>query len=337
MPEKRKAKRLVIFNHKGGVGKTTLTVNIAFALASIGKKVLLVDSDPQCNLTSYLVADDVVDDLLDHSDEEKGETIWSALKPVSEGIGDIREIKPIQLENNNIYLLPGDIRLSEFETELTDFWSQCSLGKPKGYRGTTAISRLVSYIAEEVNADFVFYDAGPNIGPLNRVILLDCQYFIVPAACDLFSVRALKTLGNTLVTWIKEWQRILPLTPEEIEVFDGRPKLLGYIPEGFRVYGGKAASQHSHFIKRIGQQVHSELVVLLREIDKSLAPGRMSELKLGEIKDYATLVAASQQQGVPINEVERGDADQRHQAEKSFASIANKIIKRISTIDGSNE
>ena len=62
--------RLTIYNHKGGVGKTTLTVNIAAALAERNKRVLLIDSDPQCNLTSYLLADDVVNDLLDNSDSE---------------------------------------------------------------------------------------------------------------------------------------------------------------------------------------------------------------------------------------------------------------------------
>jgi cellulose biosynthesis protein BcsQ len=59
----------VVFNHKGGVGKTTLTVNIASALADANKKVLLVDSDPQCNLSSYLVEASVLDDVLDHSDK----------------------------------------------------------------------------------------------------------------------------------------------------------------------------------------------------------------------------------------------------------------------------
>ena len=79
---RRKAVRLTLFNHKGGVGKTTLTVNLAFALANMGKKVLLVDSDPQCNLTSYLVQADVVDKWLDESEGKSGKTIWSSLRPV---------------------------------------------------------------------------------------------------------------------------------------------------------------------------------------------------------------------------------------------------------------
>ena len=82
--------RITIYNHKGDVGKTTLAVNIAFALSSFGKSVLLVDSDPQCNLTLYLLSDDVVDDLLDHSNDRDGKTIWSAVKPVIDSTGSIR-------------------------------------------------------------------------------------------------------------------------------------------------------------------------------------------------------------------------------------------------------
>src|SRR5271169_3213461 len=116
--QRHRAKRVAIFNHKGGVGKTTLTLNVAAALTYLGKKVLLVDSDPQCNLTSYLLEDKIVDSLLDHSDGPDGETLWSAVKPIVEATGDVFKIRAKELSIDNLFLLPGDIRLSDFESEL---------------------------------------------------------------------------------------------------------------------------------------------------------------------------------------------------------------------------
>ena len=205
---RREAKRISIFNHKGGVGKTTLTLNLAATLAMSGRRVLLVDADPQCNLTSYLVSDEVVDDLLDQSDGDSGQTVWTALKPVHEALGGYHVTQPIESGIENLYLIPGDIRLSEFETDLAEFWGQCLQRKMRGFRGTTALSEMVNAVAGDLGADYVFFDSGPNIGPLNRAILLDCDFFIVPVACDLFSLRALKTLGRTLVDWIGAWTTI---------------------------------------------------------------------------------------------------------------------------------
>lgn len=179
--------RITIYNHKGGVGKTTLTVNIAAALTELGKSVLLVDSDPQCNLTSYLLSDDVVDNLLDHSDAPDGKTIWTAMKPVVDRTGEVAAISPVDV--GALALLPGDIRLFECEEFLAEAWTDSFKRRLGGLRTTTSISRLVSMVANDRTFDFVFYDTGPNIGALNRVLLLDSNYFIVPAACDLFSVR----------------------------------------------------------------------------------------------------------------------------------------------------
>ncbi|MBR0728304.1 ParA family protein [Bradyrhizobium japonicum] len=83
------AKRISVCNHKGGVGKTTLTFNIASQLAEMGKRVLMVDADPQCNLSAYVMESAVVDDLLDHSDDDDGETIWSGVKPVVDATGAV--------------------------------------------------------------------------------------------------------------------------------------------------------------------------------------------------------------------------------------------------------
>ncbi len=321
--------RLALYNHKGGVGKTTLTVNIATALADAGKRVLLVDADPQCNLTSYLVNQDVVDDWLDNSDSESGVTIWSAIKPVVESTGEVRAVKPIE-RLKNIFLLPGDIRLSEFEQDLQQIWTECLQRKMRGFRGASAISEVVNLIATKTKVDYVFYDIGPNIGFLNRVVLLDCDYFIVPAACDLFSTRALSTLGHSLSSWINEWQVITQLAPDGTTLLPGKPKFLGYILQKFRMYGGTISGSFAPYVAKLEKAANSEIATVLRRIDKDLASASVSQNKLGQVKDFGGLATLSQQQGQPFASVKGAGAilDQKQQAKEEFARIAKLIIQR---------
>ncbi len=320
--------RIAIFNHKGGVGKTTLTVNIAAALAERGKNILLVDSDPQCNLTSYLIEDSVVDGLLDNSNTTQGQTVWSALRPVSEGTGPPKEIKPIETPPPTMYLLPGDIRLSDFEARLHVYWGECFQRQIRGLNVTSSLSNLVSLYVNNMKIDYVFYDTGPNIGPLNRIILLDCDYFIVPGACDLFSVRALKTLGHTLSNWIEDWRIVKSLAPDDIALLQGFPRFLGYIPQNFNVYGQAMAKNHASYLAKFERQLYKDVVAELRKINKTLVPSLGSEIrKLGLVKDFATLVARSQEQGVPLWRVKRTPAYRKQSAHRTFEKIADSIIK----------
>lgn len=319
--------RLALYNHKGGVGKTTLTVNIASALAKAGKRVLLVDADPQCNLTSYLVEADVVDSWLDKSDTETGNTIWSAIKPVVEATGKVREVTPFE-RLKNIYLLPGDIQLSAFEQDLPQIWTECLQRKVRGYRGATAISDAVNLIAKRTKADFVFYDIGPNIGPLNRVILLDCDFFIVPAACDLFSTRALSTLGHSLSSWINEWLIISQLAPDDTFLLPGKPKFMGYILQRFRMYGGTISGSFAPYVAKLEKAANSDIAAVLRRIDKDLASSSVSHNKLGQVKDFGSLAPLAQAQGRPFALVEGGSPEQKQQAAAEFDRIAKHIIQR---------
>ena len=324
--KRHRAKRIALFNHKGGVGKTTLTVNIAAALGSIGKRVLLVDADPQCNLTSYLIAEDVLDDWLDESDSSSGVTLWTALRPIVQATGDLHQIEPVEPGIRKVLLLPGDIRLSDFEQELTQMWNDCFQRKLRGLRGTSALSQLVNLVSADHKIDYVFYDCGPNVGPLNRAILLDCDFFVVPAACDLFSIRALKTLGQTLATWISDWRMIDRLAPDGVYLLRGNPRFLGYIPQHFRIYRGQVASGYSKYMSQIEKHIASDVVKVLRKIDPRLASTSLSQNKLGQIKDFGTLANESQIQGVPLMRANAGTPDQRQQARLAFESIANKII-----------
>jgi cellulose biosynthesis protein BcsQ len=322
-----KAKRISIFNHKGGVGKTTLTFNIAASLAELGHKVLLVDADPQCNLSAYLIEASVLDDLLDSSDDpDKGETLWSAVKPVVDGEGGVKAIEPIEIRDR-LFLVPGDIRLSDFENKLAAYWLECLQREQHGFKGTTAISWLVNSICLKESIEFVFFDTGPNIGALNRAILLDCDFFIVPVAYDLFSVRALRTLGRSLYDWITNWKIILTNKPKDAPSLPGAPRFLGYIPQNYSVYRGGVASHQARYVGLLDKGISTDVVGVLRDLD--VIPSRKIH-KLGDVKDFGQLVPASQREGSPLSETAAGTPTQRNEAANSFKLIAKSIIQRTS-------
>jgi cellulose biosynthesis protein BcsQ len=318
-------KRITIYNHKGGVGKTTLTVNTAFALAELGKSVLLIDSDPQCNMTSYLLSDDVVDALLNKSGTPAGRTIWSALRPKLEGTGDINVVEPHKV-GDRLSLVPGDIRLSEYEEFLGEAWTDSFKRRIGGLTATTSISDLVRSLAKKARYDFVFYDTGPNIGPLNRVLLLDSHYFIVPVACDLFSERALSTLGQMLKRWIIDWGTIVSIAPDSVRLFRGKPRFLGYLPQRFKVYGQVMAQQARFYLKKIERRVYEDIISVLTAIDPDYYGATNSIPDLGEVKDFGSLAQKAQQEGVAIWNCSSTYQVQKEEARQTFIRIARQLI-----------
>jgi cellulose biosynthesis protein BcsQ len=321
------SKRIALYNHKGGVGKTTLTVNISAALAALGKRVLLVDADPQCNISSYLVDAEVINDWLDKSDTAKGVTVWSAVRPTIDSNEPIKPIKAYE-RLRNVYLLPGDIKLSQYEQDLIQAWTDCLQRKPRGFRAATALSDVVNVAAQSMKADYVFYDVGPNIGPLNRIVLLDCDYFIVPAACDLFSTRALSTLGQTLASWIRDWEVVRQIAPDGTSLLPGKPVFLGYVLQKFRVYGGVISGGFAPYAAELERAANSDIATVLRRVDKLLAPAPMSQQKLGQVKDFGSLAIKAQDQGEPFMTVQGANAEQKAEAQREFAVIAKRIVER---------
>ena len=140
-----------------------------------------------------------------------------------------------------------------------------------------------------------------------------------------FSIRALKTLGYTLGTWIGEWRTLCELAPDNVYLLPGVPKFLGYNPQRFKVYGGRPASDYAHYLPRIERQIQSDVVVVLKRIDPSLA---VDAIQLGQIKDFASIATASQREGQPFMRTTAGTPEQREDARASFAQVAQRIIER---------
>ena len=239
----------------------------------------------------------------------------------------MKAIKPHE-RADNVHLLAGDICLSEYELDLHQAWTDCLQRKLRGFASTTALSRLVDDCAERVDADFVLYDVGPNIGPLNRVVLLDCDFFVVPAACDYFSTRALKTLGHSIASWIRDWEVISGIAPRDVPLLRGRPVYIGYVLQRFRMYGGEISSGSKEYARQLEKHSYSDVAAVLKEVDEKLSPGTLSQFRLGLIKDFSSLATLAQEQGVAFSDVERGTQYLKEEAGEAFADLADKIVAR---------
>ncbi len=325
--------KIALFNHKGGVGKTTLTINIADALEDLGKTVLLVDADPQCNLTSFYLAESDLERLLGDSNESDGQTLWSAVKPVVDGRGGIAEIE-VWNTSRTIHLLPGDVLLSEYEEVLPEAWTECFARRTRGYDLTTALSQAANAAGAQVGADVIFYDVGPNVGALNRAILLDCDYFITPVAADLFSLRALSTVGRSVAKWINDWRTIRTLaTPDDLaRIPEGMPAYMGYITSAFKVNAGRnAANPHAEWERKIGPRVRDRIIHELAAINPELVP-TVGANKLGGVKHFHSLAPEAQRRGLAIGQlrgyVNAGHYGQVDEARSEFSALAREIVRR---------
>lgn len=327
--------KIALFNHKGGVGKTTLTVNVADALEDMGKKVLIADADPQCNITSFYLEEKDLEALLLKSDETgSGSTLWSAVKPVVEGSGDIGPTTARKV-SKTIWLLPGDVMLSEYEEELPTAWTECFARRQRGYAVTTALARTVKRSGDAVQADVCLYDVGPNVGALNRAVLLDCDFFITPVAADLFSLRALSTVGRSMAKWIRDWSTVRDLASIEDrpKLLSGRPRYMGYITSAYKVNTGRnAASPHAEWERKIAPRVRDRIIADLRAVDPALVPVPGMKNKIGGVKHFQSLAAESQHQGLAIGQL-KGRVNPGHNATiadalQTFQAIAREISVR---------
>lgn len=327
-------KTLALFNHKGGVGKTTLTVNMADAMADLGLRVMLIDADPQCNLTSFYLEEKDLDVLLGESGDDNGGTLWSAIKPVIEGKGPIKPVQAYELHNGNL-LCPGDVLLADYEEELPAAWTGSFARKTRDYDVMCALSRASRQLAQEYGADVLIYDVGPNVGPLNRTILLDADYFATPVAADLFSLRALSTVGRSLARWVRDWKTVRELaTPEHrAEILRGKPVYLGYITSAYKVSSGRAATRpHDYWEGKIAPRVQARVIADLRKEDTALVPFA-STAKIAAIKDFHSLAPQAQAAGLAIGklkgQVNSGYYAQVQEAAEEFESLAREVVKRM--------
>lgn len=316
-----RSKKLVFFNNKGGVGKTTLAFNTAVKFAKQGYKTVLVDLDPQCNLTRLALGEEYYDNTI-FSNSSK--TIYAILKGVINGGSDIDtnfSFEAAKGAPKNLFLLRGDMRLSEYENILATGYNAAAAGQQIGYFQTSAIDRLLRKSGLSQEIDIFVIDTSPTLGLLNRVILLGCDYFVVPLMPDALSLQGIENLGKMLASWKENWKNTGKALSGEIEsqyVLNGDGLFIGYILNSYNVYGHRPIKDHQKWIQQIPAKVEEHLS---KKHCRNGLVAKSAASSLQDIQDYGRLPAITHDNGIAIFDVDP------EQAEATQFGTRENIIK----------
>lgn len=160
-------KTITFFNNKGGVGKTTTVYHVAWMLSEMGIRSIVIDLDPQSNLTSMFLSADRLEAVYE---AEEPSTVLKAIEPVISG----EPYEPVHIEEitENLGLILGDLALSTFEDKLSDAWLKCLDGDVYSFRMMSLFNTILNDAATRFQAEYALIDVGPNLGAINRAILL---------------------------------------------------------------------------------------------------------------------------------------------------------------------
>lgn len=190
-------KIISIFNQKGGVGKTTTSINLAAGLGKLGKKVLLVDLDPQGNSTSGLGIDK-------NNLENSIYNILALDTSIKEGI--------LETSAENLCIIPSNSELAGLEIELAREGNWEEILKNK-----------LSNIQE--NFDYIFIDCPPSLGILSVIGLIASHSVIIPIQCEYFALEGVSQLFDTIELVKGSFNPDLEIEGVVLSMFDGRTNL----------------------------------------------------------------------------------------------------------------
>lgn len=289
-------KTIAFFNNKGGVGKTTTVYHIAWMMAELGKNVLAIDLDPQSNLSSMFLSQERMEEIV--LADGNNQTILDAILPLSEG----EPYVPVHIEkiNDKISLLIGNLALSSFEDKLSDAWSKCLSGDLFAFKVTSVFKTLITDAAARTNADFVLIDVGPNLGAMNRSVIISTDNIVIPVAPDLFSLQGIKNLGKTLIEWRTQWNKRIAEYPKEDKTLipNGKMKPLGYLVMQYSAKDSKPVKSYMKWADKI-PLVYNEYVLENRiSFDEGYVGLEQNRLAL--LKHYHSLAPMSMEAHKPI-------------------------------------
>ncbi len=189
------SRKIIFYNQKGGVGKTTVTVNLASALAEMGKKVLLIDFDAQVNLTHAV------------SGDPKKKNIYQVIT------GQVSAIDAVQSTMfNNLFLIPGSLDIAGLAIELVD-----------EEKRELFLKRSLASIDDEF--DYILLDCPPSLGLETVNALCWCDEVIIPLQCEYLAMEGLNLIMRTITNIKKSINPSIRILGILFTMFSKRVKL----------------------------------------------------------------------------------------------------------------
>lgn len=204
-------KVISIFNQKGGVGKTTININLSACLAKRGAKILIIDNDPQGNSTSGVGVD-------------KSQIEFSLYDVLLDEVDPHDVI--VHTEYKNLHVLPSNVDLAGAEIEL-------STVERREYRLKTAVDKLKD------EYDYIFIDCPPSLGLLTINSLIASDSILIPIQCEYYALEGVSSLINTFNLVKKNLNKALEIECVVLSMFDGRTNLSTQVMDEVKAHFGE--------------------------------------------------------------------------------------------------
>ncbi len=318
---------LTFFSNKGGVGKTTLVYHVAWMLRELGRSVVVLDLDPQANLTASFLGDDRVEQLWSGPERR---SVCGGLAPFFAEQGDTGEPHVEEIAFG-LGLVPGDLLLSGAEQDLSLAWASSLDGQPRGLRATAAFATLAQRAATQADAEIVLVDVAPNLGSINRAAMIGSDYVVIPLVPDFSSLLVLQTLGPTLRRWRQEWVARVAHSPSaDFELPSGQMRPRGYVILERSIRVDRSVGAYDRWLRQIPTEYRRAVL----EEPPSDAPIAVSDDEhcLGLIRPYNSLAPLGHEARKPVFLLRSADgaigARQRavHDAYGHFEALTRRLL-----------